>query len=60
MHCPDVKQIDELVQLLAEQRETLERLTFGCVTETEMGEYDARKGRIHDLYDELLKPNFVK
>jgi hypothetical protein len=42
VHCPDVRQIDELVQFLAEQRETLEKLTFGCVTETEMREYDAR------------------
>jgi hypothetical protein len=60
VHCSDFSQIDELIQLLAEHRETLERLTFGCVTESEMRECDVRKERINDLYGDLLKPSSVK
>jgi hypothetical protein len=42
----DVKTIDELVHLLAEQRETLERVTFVCGTEMGRRDFDARNERI--------------
>lgn len=45
----------ELVVLLDEQLDTLERETFGGVTEAELCEYEDRHDRICDLYDELLK-----
>jgi hypothetical protein len=56
----DVRQIDELVHLLAEQRETLERLTFGYATETGMRAFDAKKKRINESYGQLFKPSSVK
>jgi hypothetical protein len=56
----DVKTIHELVHLLAEQRETLESVTFGCGTEMGMRDFDARKERINELYAQLFKPGSVK
>ena len=45
---------DELTELLNEQLNTLERETFGCVTEAELCEYEDRHNRINQLYSELV------
>jgi hypothetical protein len=45
----------ELVDLLESQLNTLEKETFGCVTEAELGEYDDRRDRICHLYAELIE-----
>jgi len=45
---------DELVDLLESQLNTLENQTFGCVTETELCEYEDRRDRICQLYAELI------
>ena len=43
----------ELVQLMGEQADTLERQTFGGITVTEQREYDDRQDRIHELCGDL-------
>jgi hypothetical protein len=56
MELHDSKQIrGELVALLDEQLDALERETFGGVTEAELCAYEDRHDRISKLYDELLK-----
>jgi hypothetical protein len=44
----------ELVDLIESQMNTLEKETFGCVTEAELYEYEGRRDRINQLYDELI------
>jgi len=44
----------ELVDLLESQLNTLEKETFGCVTEAELCEYEDRGNRICQLYAELI------
>ena len=43
----------ELVDLLESQLNTLEKETFGCVTEAELCEYEDRRDRICHLYTQL-------
>jgi hypothetical protein len=45
---------DELIDLLESQLNTLEKETFGCVTETELCEYEDRRDRICHLYAQLI------
>jgi hypothetical protein len=44
----------ELVDLLKSQLSTLEKETFGCVTEAELCEYEDRRDRICQVYAELI------
>ena len=44
----------KLVDLLESQLNTLEKETFGCVTEGELCEYEERRDRICQLYAELF------
>ena len=44
----------ELVDLIESQLNTLEKKTFGCVTEAELWEYDDRRDRICQLCAELV------
>ena len=44
----------ELVDLIESQLNTLEKETFGCVTEAELCEYEDRRDRICQLYAELI------
>ena len=44
----------ELVDLLESQLNTLEKETFGVVTEAELCEYEDRRDRIRQLYAELI------
>jgi hypothetical protein len=43
----------ELIQLTEKQIITLEKQTFGGVTEAELSEYEKRQERIRDLFIEL-------
>jgi len=43
----------ELIQLTEKQISTLEKRTFGGITETEECEYEERQDRIRDLFIEL-------
>jgi hypothetical protein len=45
---------DELVDLIESQLNTLEKETFGVVTEAELCEYEDRRYRICQLYAELV------
>jgi len=44
----------ELADLLESQLNTLEKETYGCVTEAELREYEDRSDRIRHLYAELI------
>jgi hypothetical protein len=44
----------ELVDLIESQLNTLEKETFGCVTEADLREYEGRRDRISHLYTELI------
>jgi len=44
----------KLVDLIESQLNTLEKKTFGCVTEAELWEYEDRRDRICQLYAELI------
>ena len=44
----------ELIDLLESQLNTLEKKTFGVVTEVELCQYDERSHRIHQLYAEVI------
>ena len=44
----------ELADLLESQLNTLEKETFGCVTEAELRECEDRRDRICHLYAELI------
>jgi hypothetical protein len=44
----------ELVDLIESQLNTLEKETFGVVTEAELCEYEDRYDRIRELYAELI------
>ena len=44
----------ELVQLIESQLNTLEKETFGVITEAELCEYEDRRDRIGQLYAELI------
>ena len=44
----------ELFDLLESQLNTLEKETFGCVTEAELCEYEDRHDRICQLYADLI------
>lgn len=44
----------ELLQLIESQLDTLEKETFGVVTEAELCEYEDRSDRIRQLYAELI------
>jgi len=56
MPSPDSKALarTELVDLLESQLNTLEKETFGVVTEAELCEYEDRRDRIRQLYAELI------
>jgi hypothetical protein len=54
MTSPDPK--NELVELLDQQLCSLEKQVFGVVTEPELREYEARRDRIVELYNEILEP----
>jgi hypothetical protein len=56
MPSPDSKTraLAELVHLIESQLNTLEKETFGCVTEAELWEYEGRRDRISQLYAELI------
>lgn len=43
----------ELIQLTEKQISTLEKRTFGGITEAEQSEYEERQERISDLFIEL-------
>ena len=43
----------ELIQLTEKQISTLEKRTFGGVTEADLSEYEERQERIRDLFIEL-------
>jgi hypothetical protein len=43
----------ELIQLTEKQISTLEKRTFGGVTEAELSEYEERQEKIRDLFLEL-------
>ena len=43
----------ELIQLTEKQISTLEKRTFGSITEAEESEYEERQERIRDLFIEL-------
>ena len=45
---------DELIELHSKQLDTLEREIFGTLTTTEWREYEERRDRICQLYDELF------
>jgi hypothetical protein len=47
----------ELVQLMERQIDSLERGTFGGLTEEERREYEERQERIDELCDELRYPH---
>jgi len=47
---------NELVILLDQQLSSLEKQVFGVVTEPELREYEARRDRIVELYQEILEP----
>jgi len=51
MTSPDPKH--ELMTLLNEQLCTLEKQLYGVVSEPEMREYEARRDRIVELYNEV-------
>jgi hypothetical protein len=44
----------ELVELIESQLKTLEKETFGGVTEAELREYEDRRDRIGQLYTEII------
>jgi len=44
----------ELVDLIESQLNTLEKETFGVVTDAELCEYEDRRDRIRQLYAELI------
>lgn len=44
----------ELVDLIKSQLSTLEKETFGVVTEAEFREYEGRRDRIRRLYAEVI------
>ena len=45
---------DELIQLLEKQLDTLEKEIFGGLTTTEQREFEERRERIYQLYDEFF------
>jgi hypothetical protein len=45
----------ELIDLLESQLNTLEKETFGVVTEVELCQYDERSDRIRELYAEVIE-----
>jgi len=54
MECHDPKQLrDELIELHSKQLDILEKEIFGGLTTTEWREYEERRDRIQQLYDEL-------
>jgi hypothetical protein len=52
MTSPDPKH--ELVTLLNEQLSALEKQLYGVVSEPEMREYETRRDRIVELYNEVV------
>jgi hypothetical protein len=52
MTSPDPKH--ELVTLLNEQLSALEKQLYGVVSEPEMREYETRRSRIVELYNEVV------
>lgn len=52
MTSPNLK--NELVALLDLQLSSLEKQVFGVVSEPELREYEARRDRIVELYQEVL------
>ena len=44
---------NELIQLTERQIDTLEKRTFGGITEAEQSEYEERQERIRDLFVDL-------
>jgi hypothetical protein len=54
MASPNLK--NELVTLLDQQLSSLEKQVFGVVSEPELREYEARRDRIVELYQEILEP----
>ena len=54
MTSPDPKH--ELMTLLNEQLGALEKQLYGVVSEPEMREYEARRDRIVELYNEVVEP----
>jgi hypothetical protein len=55
MESPNPKQLrGELIELHSKQLDTVEREIFGGLTTTEWREYEERRDRIQQLYDELV------
>jgi hypothetical protein len=55
MECHSQQEIrNELIELHSKQVDTLEREIFGALTTTEWREYEERRDRIQQLYDELF------
>ena len=54
MTSPNPKQ--ELMTLLNEQLCALEKQLYGAVSESEMQEYETRRDRIVELYNEVVEP----
>jgi len=44
----------EIVELIESQLDTLEKETFGCVTEADLCEYEDRRDRICQIYAEVI------
>ena len=53
MTSPDPKH--ELMNLLHEQLSALEKQLYGVVSEPEMREYETRRDRIVELYNEVVE-----
>jgi hypothetical protein len=54
MTSPNPKQ--ELMTLLNEQLCALEKQLYGVVSESEMRDYETRRDRIVELYNEVVEP----
>jgi hypothetical protein len=50
---------NELVALLDQQLSSLEKQVFGVVSEPELREYESRRDRIVELYQEILELGVV-
>ena len=50
---------NELVTLLDQQLSSLEKQVFGVTSEAELREYETRRQRIVELYQEILEPRMA-
>ena len=44
----------EIVELIESQLDTLEKETFGCLTDADLCEYEDRRDRICQIYAEVI------